>query len=255
MPEAITYTRARGGGYGETVSGWAFDELSRRIVEGDLAPGEKITEEALVKWLGASRTPLRDAIRQLEELGLIVRMRNRTLRVAPLLSEDLIEIVRLREHIEGLAAAEAAQRVATGDVSTAELWVQIRAIEKVEQEQIGPEQVDRIFNLGTDFHRKLIELAAMPRLARIHAGLQLALARYRLVNARDERRLNHRSAEHRRILEAVESGDPKAAEAEMRAHIREGLRAYETNPNEPRGSLDGGVDVDSIPTNQGDPKQ
>ncbi|WGF90476.1 GntR family transcriptional regulator [Marinivivus vitaminiproducens] len=231
MSEGASYVPVRYG-VAESVSGWAFEELSRRIVVGQLAPGEKITEEALVRDLGVSRTPLREAIKQLEELGLIVRQRNRTLRVAPLQSEELIELVRLREHVEGLVAAEAARKVAAGEIGTDALRAIIRAIEDAETGSEGLAQIDRIFDLGTQFHAKLVTLAAMPRVARIHAGLQLALARYRLVNARDKRRLNHRSAEHRGILEAVESGDPGAAEAAMRLHIREGLRAYTSNPDD-----------------------
>lgn len=231
MPDPGVLARARSG-TGDTVSAWAFEELSRRIVQGHLAPGAKITEEALVRDLGASRTPLREAIKQLEELGLIVRQRNRTLRVAPLQTEELVELVRLREHIEGLAASEAARRFAAGEIDTGPLWTVIGTIADAEARLEGATRIDRIFDLGTTFHAALVELAGMTRVARIHAGIQLALARYRLVNARDKRRLNHRSAEHREILEAVESGDPAAAEAAMRTHIREGLRAYATNPDD-----------------------
>ncbi|MDP0926596.1 GntR family transcriptional regulator [Paracoccus onubensis] len=232
MLDPSTYTRARGGTIGDSVSAWAFEELSRRIVEGELAPCEKITEESLVRDLGISRTPLREAIKQLEELGLIERQRNRTLRVAPLQSTELIELVRLREHIEGLAAYEVAKLVAEGAVETEKLWAVIETIENAEIRLEGSARIDRIFALGTEFHAELVELSGMRRVVRIHGGLQLALARYRLVNARDQRRLNHRSAEHRAILEAVESGNPEKAETAMRAHIREGLRAYTTNPDD-----------------------
>lgn len=228
MPDPNTYIRARGDTK-DSMSAWAFEELSRRIVEGDLAPGDRITEEALVRDIGASRTPLREAIKQLEELGLIERQRNRTLRVAPLHSAELTELVRLREHIEGLAAAELARRVAAGEVTTHRLRAAVLSIEEMEAGADGPARTDGIFDRGTEFHAELVELAGMRRVARIHAGLQLALARYRLVNARDQRRLNHRSKEHRAIVDAVESGDPERAEAAMRAHIREGLRAYSTN--------------------------
>jgi DNA-binding GntR family transcriptional regulator len=236
MLDDLTFPHARVGA-GESVATWVFEELSGRIIVGKLAPGEKITEEALVRDLGVSRTPLREAIKQLEELGLIVRQRNRTLRVAPLQTEELIELVRLREHVEGLAAAEAARMVAAGVIKTDALWSIIRAIEDAETHFEGLAQIDRIFDLGTAFHARLVDLSGMPRVARIHGGLQLALARYRLVNARDKRRLNHRSAEHRSILEAVESGDPSAAETAMRTHIREGLKAYTTNNDDSRDLL------------------
>ena len=228
MPDPAPYLA----GFGESspsLSSWVFEELSRRIVEGVLTPGEKVTEEALVKELGASRTPLREAIRQLEELGLIVRQRNRTLRFAPLLTAELMELVRLREHIEGLAAAEAAIGFAEGRVDTRPIWQIIRLIEDAEQNREGVERIDQIFDLGTAFHNAILKASGMKRVMRIHGGLQLALARYRLVNARDQRRLNHRSVEHRRILEAVETGDPDAAEKEMRNHIREALKAYQSN--------------------------
>lgn len=217
---------------GASVSAWAFAELSRRIVDGVLRPGDRITEESLVRELGVSRTPLREAVKQLEDLGLILRQRNRTLRVAPLQSEELVELVRIREYVEGLAAAELARKVAAGAVGTDDLRDILQAIAEAETRLEGADQIDRIYRLGEVFHARLVELAGLPRVARIHTGLQLALARYRRINARDRRRLTHRSAEHYRIIEAIESGDPAAAEAEMRGHIREALRAYTTNPDE-----------------------
>lgn len=213
----------------DNVTAWVFEEISRRIIERKLPPGERITEESLVSELGASRTPVRVALKQLEELGLINRQRNRTLRVAPLHSDELTELVRLREYIEGLAASEVARRVAIGDADTAELQRVVMEIERAEEAPSSKERIEHIFELGTLFHASLVSLANMPRVERVHGGLLLALARYRLVNAQDKRRLIHRTSEHRRIVEAIESCDPAAAEAEMRAHIREGLRAYTTN--------------------------
>ncbi len=236
MPELTLHAHARES-ESSSVSAWAFAELSRRIVDGVLPPGERITEEALVRELGVSRTPLREAIRQLEELGLILRQRNRTLRVAPLQSEELVELVRLREYIEGLAAAELTRKVATGAVATTELRDILQAIADAETRMEGADRIDRIYRLGTVFHARLVELAGLPHVARIHTGLQLALARYRRINARDRRRLTHRSVEHYRIIEAIECGDPDAAEAEMRSHIREALRAYTTNPEEGDATL------------------
>ncbi|HCO55879.1 MAG TPA: hypothetical protein DIT93_12795 [Pelagibacterium sp.] len=216
-------------GQSQSVSSWAFEELSRRIIDGRLSPGERVTEEALVKEIGASRTPVRDAIKQLEELGLIVRERNRTLRIAPLQSEELLELVSLREHLEGLAAFEVTRLVALGKASTSRLWEIIDQLEDAESKLEGTKRTDRIFELGTVFHATLVASSGMGRVARIHAGLQLALARYRLVNATDGRRLVHRSQEHRQIVEALEAGEPAGAEHAMRQHIREGLKAYTTN--------------------------
>jgi DNA-binding GntR family transcriptional regulator len=232
MPELMAALSPARPGETLSVSGWAFEELSRRIVQGELAPASKITEEALVRELGVSRTPLREALKQLEELGLIVRLRNRTLRVAPLHSEELFELVRLREHIEGLAAYEVTARVMDGRASTEALREVVNAIADAETRLSGADRIDRIFDLGTLFHSRLVELSGLARVQRIHNGLQLALARYRLVNARDQRRLNHRSEEHRLIVDALEGRDPAAAEAAMRHHIREGLRAYATNQSD-----------------------
>lgn len=226
---SIEHYSALNNSQGQSVSSWAFAELSRLIVEQHLSPGAKITEEALVKELGASRTPLREAIKQLEELGLIIRERNRTLRVAPLQSGELIELVRLREHIEGLAAYEVTRRVMLGEIDTQGLWVIIEQLEHDEKRSEGTRRIDRIFELGTHFHATLVAASGMARVMRIHAGLQLALSRYRFVNATDGRRLVPRAHEHREIVEALEGGDPDAAEKAMRQHIREGLKAYTSN--------------------------
>lgn len=210
----------------ETVSSWAFKEISRRIIVGELAPEMRVTEEWLVKELGASRTPLRDALRQLEELGLIVRQRNRTIRIAPLQTKEVIELVKVREHLEGLVAREVATRVQSGEVTTDHLWKIVREMEDAEKR---PANTMVILELGVEFHAELHALSGLKKVERILFGVQLGLARYRSVNAADPRRLTERSVEHRLVVEAIESGDADRAEQQMRAHIRHGLKAYATN--------------------------
>lgn len=206
-----------------SIADWTFAQLWRRIVAGGLAPGSRVTEEGLADELQVSRTPLREALRRLEEIGVIVRRRNRSLRVAPLSVEEMVELTMIREALEGLVAREAARRVGAGEVGVESLEGLLEQMAALQDSR----HAAAFLQLGDAFHVGIRELSGCVRAAAMLARVQLSLERYRYLIGRDQERLSEIVAEHRAILETIASGDPAAAEASMCAHIAAARRVYE----------------------------
>lgn len=92
-----------------------YDTVRRTIVRGELEPGETIREPEILTWLQVSRTPLREALKQLEAESLIVSEPNRWTRVASIVPESVIEMTAVCINLNGYAASRAAARAADPD--------------------------------------------------------------------------------------------------------------------------------------------
>lgn len=206
----------------QSTSDWIFIEIWQQIVRGDLPPGERLTEEGLADMLDVSRTPLREAIRRLEETNLLVRQRRRTLRVAPLTIDEMVELSMTRESLEGMMARQASLR-AQQDIAVLDPVEQVLT----EMQEFGPEDdVNDLLRLGDRFHREIWEASGNRWGRRILQQLLLAFERYRHIVERDPVRSRELVPEHGAILAAIRSGDSLAAEVQMRAHIASARRAY-----------------------------
>jgi len=94
----------------------AYEEIRRRILDGALAPASPLSEHQLAVTLHLSRTPVREAIKRLEQEGLVRSIPNRGTFVAELAACDIIEIYQVREPLEGFAARLAAEQMPAEEV-------------------------------------------------------------------------------------------------------------------------------------------
>ncbi|MEJ1977720.1 MAG: GntR family transcriptional regulator [Acetobacteraceae bacterium] len=200
----------------------AFRTLWQQISQGTLAPGALFTEERLASSLSISRTPLREAVRRLEELGLIEREASRGLRVTLLSMREMLDLSATREAIEGALAAAAAGRVRAGEASVARL----EAIHDRLQRVIRVHDAELALAIGSEFHAEIRRLAGNRSAGRFHEQLLLALERYRYLAARAPDRPELVFAEHDAILAALRAGDAAGAESLMRRHIAEARDVY-----------------------------
>lgn len=188
------------------MSEHAYRALAEAIIRGEIAPGAKLSEPELARRLGISRGPLREAVRQLEERGLVRRRPRAGVTAVQLSADDMLDLFTAREPLEGMAARLASGRATAAGVE------RLRAILRDEGQQ------------GDGTNRRFhAEVARLSGSARIMAILESDI--YRLMrNWRHGKRIaagrGARAAEeHRRITDAIAERDGELAELLMRRHI------------------------------------
>ncbi|GGE61378.1 GntR family transcriptional regulator [Streptosporangium jomthongense] len=203
---AQTYTRADE----------AFDCLQTAIVKGELAPGDKIGELDLCSRFELTRGPLREALGRLESRGLLVRRPHAGVKVVSLSAAELVELYRIREVMEGLAARQAAERMT--DQEIADLQATLDGHETMIEEAHG--QAYYQAEGDYDFHHRITTGSRNTKLAQMLLGdlyYMVRMYRYRLSTSAGR---PHRAlGEHRRIVEAIAQRDGELAEFLMKRHI------------------------------------
>ncbi|MGO1463471.1 MAG: GntR family transcriptional regulator [Oleiphilaceae bacterium] len=194
----------------------AFDCLQTAIVKGDLAPGDKIGELDLCSRFELTRGPLREALGRLESRGLLVRRPHAGVRVVSLSATELVELYRIREPMEGLAARQAAERMT--DQEIADLQATLDSHETMIDEAQG--QAYYQAEGDYDFHHRIATGSRNTKLAQMLLGdlyYMVRMYRYRLSTSAGR---PHRAlGEHRRIVEAIAQRDGELAEFLMKRHI------------------------------------
>ena len=188
-------------------------EIRRAVLTGALPPGEQFSIRELARQLGVSHIPIREALRRLEGQGLIVLTQARSAAVAPLSTDDLTAIYRLRLRIEpDLASRSAASRTSE--------WVDRLAHDLEESRHQDP---DRAWQGHYAFHQGLVAPAASSWDLRLLHTLWTAAERYTLlvfdpiVVDDDERARRHTRHEH--LFDRAAAGDAGGLEAALYAHL------------------------------------
>jgi DNA-binding GntR family transcriptional regulator len=192
-----------------TSTGRVRDQLQHAILEGALKPGERLRAEALAQRYGTSRTPVREALLQLEAQGLVEVEPNRGAVVRAFDRADLLDLYEVRALLEPAAAARAALRIVSEE---------IERLERLCDEAEGA-SVEQLIAGNEAFHRIIGEAAGSPRLAvamRAVAGIPRA---FRAAFWRSEEQRAESLLCHRRLVTAFRTRDAALAEAVMRMHI------------------------------------
>lgn len=193
--------------------------LRELIVRGRLAPGSRIIETELATRLEVSRTPVRAALQRLNQEGYVLTReggRQTRLSVSPLTEEDAREIFGIVGEIEGLAARLLTSREASVREEVC------RSLEAVDAGLLAaaaaaPPEVEGIFRLFTDFHRRYVEAGAGPRLLNLHDAIKPQADRYRrLYSSTQVARIRVSVTEHRAIIAALREGGPDQAHSAVR---------------------------------------
>ncbi|GAA4665807.1 MULTISPECIES: GntR family transcriptional regulator [Amycolatopsis] len=186
------------------------DELRDRIITGRLKPGDRLVERDLAEDLGVSRLPVREAIRALESEGFLETPSPRRVVVRQLSRVDVEELFDVREALEVLAAGLAAERA--GEAGRARL----EAILDEAAAATRSGQGSRITEANNRFHDEILAVADHRLLSTLMQPLEGRLAWLTGQNEHWEDLL----AEHRRLYEAIASGDAERARACALEHVR-----------------------------------
>lgn len=195
----------------------AYDWIRARIFSGELAPGTHLKEEELAARIGASRSPVRDALRRLEGEALVVSERERGTRVASFAPEEVDEIFRLRGALEGYGAALAAGRIRPEQLER--LRQLADEMEQLARAARGPD-LGRFAVVNNAFHRAVLEAAGSRRLTLMLGPLiDVPIVLLKHHNWRGRVNVARSNEQHREIIAALAAGDPIWARTRMHAHI------------------------------------
>jgi DNA-binding GntR family transcriptional regulator len=197
----------------ETLREQARRAIYASILSGELPAGEIHSAITLAEQLGVSPTPVREAMLDLANAGLVEAVRNRGFRVLTMSDRDLDEIVELRLLLEPPSVRRAAEEASR------------RAIEALEpavtrgEDAAGEGDVVEFLVADRDFHLGLLKTVGNDRLVELVGRLRDQTRLVGLKALAQQRKLSSSAAEHRLILDAVRRGDGDEAETRMRAHL------------------------------------
>lgn len=189
-----------------------FEKLENDIITGVYARGEILTELKLVDTLGVSRTPIREALRRLEQERLIAESGKGSV-VLGITLDDLMDIMNIRQRIEGLAAYYAAKSL------TPEGMEKLQGISELQEFYYGRHDVENLRKMDDLFHDTIYELSGRTVLHDTLLPLHRKTQRYRKSAIEVDSRLDCSIREHRAIFEAIAAGDGEKAEQLVTQHI------------------------------------
>ncbi|MBQ7387445.1 MAG: GntR family transcriptional regulator [Clostridia bacterium] len=190
-----------------------YHSLEEEILNGTLKSGDTLTELSLSKRLGVSRTPIRAALHRLAEEGLVIIEANRGATVAGVSSDDLVDIYKIRMRLEGLASAEAAEKIS--DEDKRKLYESVELAEFY----INKKDVEKLKELDSEFHNIIYRASGNRLLSKILSELHRNIKVYRKLSLSVPDRLKSSIEEHRSILDAIARGDSSEADRLTKEHI------------------------------------
>ncbi len=201
------------------VRAQVFRQLEKAILEGELAPGTSLTEVKLSAELGVSRTPIREALMQLELEGLVKTTHNKGAVVVGISGSDVNDIYLIRTRIEGFAARRAAENI------TEEELQDLREIVELQEFYLGRGDTLQVGNLDQRFHEIVYEGSRSRPLKQMLSMFHNYIQKARTTSVRRGRAAAS-TQEHRDILAAIEGRDPDEAERLMGIHVENARRSF-----------------------------
>lgn len=196
-----------------------FQTLREAILKGDLKPGERLMEIQLSNRLGVSRTPIREAIRMLEQEGLAVTIPRKGAQVAKMTEKDMEDVLQIREVLDELAASIACEQITEDELA------KLRETMQEFEESTTTADVSRIAAADVRFHDIIYRATGNPRLENILNNLREQMYRYRVEYLKDEKSYPVLVQEHRRIIEGLTQRNKEMVSAAMQTHVRNQVSA------------------------------
>jgi DNA-binding GntR family transcriptional regulator len=194
-----------------TIASRIAGAIAEQIISGALAPNAPLRQDHVARQFSSSHVPVREAFRQLEAQHLVISLPRRGVRIAPLDSASVREIVEMRAALEVVALRHAASRLTPAHLARIELAL---------IECDNAETLQDFEAANRAFHQALVSPCAMPRLLASLDGLQLANSRLVFATARHAGWQPRSNQDHRLILQALRAGNLDQACGLLARHIQ-----------------------------------
>jgi DNA-binding GntR family transcriptional regulator len=202
----------------KSLTSLIFNKVRNDILNDKYKLGDKLIESKLANELQVSRTPVREALKQLELDGLVESIPNRGVVVKGLTDQDIYDIYSVRVSIEAIAAGLAVERMSPEDLNELEEIVDLMEFFTMKKDS------DKIFELNTKFHEKIYSSTKSRYLEHILKDFQIFIKTTRLESLKTEGRLDVAIVEHKKILEALKKRDKDEARKCIIEHIESAQR-------------------------------
>lgn len=206
-----------------TLRSWVYETLMERIIAGDLEPGETLVEAQLAQELGISRSPIREALRQLGQDGLVITQPNSATTVSPMDEFAIDQVFEIRDLLESCLVAHAAV------VRTDEELAECAAIIERMPEAANSEDIRRYAELDVQFHRLLWRMAKRPKVTETLIPIANQAQRYlsissRTLHSESKETLLASYGEHGRMFSAIADCNVAEAVSATRDHMSSSRR-------------------------------
>jgi len=197
----------------ELLSQKIYRVLKTEIIKGTIKPGTKLLEGKIAEQMGVSRTPIREALRELAAEGFVKMTPNQGILVNNSSIEEIQEVLQIRGVLEGLAARLAAKIIKEKEIT--KLKECLKRLEYFTDKNNSL----AFSKLDAEFHKIILNICGNKRLIQIHEILTDQVNRYRIRSLNIQGRLERSLEEHWRIVEALEGRVPKEADRLSQAHV------------------------------------
>lgn len=191
-----------------------FQTLREAILRGELKPGERLMELQLAAQLGVSRTPIREAIRMLEQEGLAVTMPRKGAEVAKMTLKGMEDVLEIREALDILACQLACDRI------TDELLVTLEEKKKAFEASLEIKDVKIIADADISFHDVIYEATGNPKLIALLSNLREQIYRYRVEYLKAVDSYPILIKEHDDIYQSLVRHNREEATVAIREHVK-----------------------------------
>ena len=197
-----------------------FERLEQEILCGKYPRGEVLTEARLCSELGVSRTPIREALRRLQQEHIVEESGKGTV-VLGITRDDLLDIMEVRLRIEGMAAARAAMRITEEELRA------LRETVELQEFYLHKKDSEQIKSMDSQFHTLIYRYSGSTVFYDTLTPLHKKVQRYRKAAVENAGRAEESVKEHRAVLEAIAAHDAAAAERLMLQHTRNAKKNIE----------------------------
>ena len=196
-----------------SLRGMVFTRLREDILAGKYEAGEELKEIAIGDELGVSRTPVREALRQLELEGLVKIIPNKGAYVSGISNKDIHDIYMIRSYLEGLCARWACENI------TQEQIDEIEEVIYLADFHVKKKHFDQIVELDSKFHELLYASSGSKILGHLLRDYHQYVHSLRKITLSDPERAANSNVEHQAMLEAIRKRDADLAEKLAHEHI------------------------------------
>jgi len=208
---------------GLSLTSKIFHILREDILNGKYAEGEKLVEAKLAEDLGVSRTPVREALKQLELDGIVENIPNRGVIVLGISKQDIEDIFEIRAAIEGISAKWAVDRMTNEELAS------LKDVYELMEFYTFKNDVEKFAELNTRFHEIIYRATKSRYLEQVLKDFQYYMKKTRRRSLQVEGRIHDSLSEHKEVLDAFLAHDKEWAERALTIHVRNSKKNVESH--------------------------